>query len=185
MARYPVPVSLAERVTDQPPQQGRVPWSAEQRFRRFRWPLGLAVLAAFGALSMGLAFVLRSEFTYQSACDTEGPRVAAAIETFLRDNSGGVRLGPAEPTICDSVPGVVVGLAPQSRDPDWAALSAALLAAGCNPAAQLGVGYESRSCTRPSGEDITVEVINRDGSVGVHGSSDLDGQGPLPARGTQ
>jgi hypothetical protein len=143
------------------------------------------VLAAFGALSMGLAFMLRSDFTYRSACDTEGPRLAAAMETFLRDNSGGVRLGPAEPTICDSVPGVVVRVAPPSSDPDWAALSDALLAAGCSPAAQLGVGYQSRSCTLPSDERITVEVINRDDSVGVYGSANVDGQGPLPARGTQ
>jgi hypothetical protein len=173
-----------ERITVRQLQQ-RPARSAEQRFRPFRWSLGVAVLATFGSVVLGLAFLLRSDFTSRSACDTEGPRLATAMETFLRENSGGVTFGPAQPTICDSVPGVGVGLAPQERDPDWAALSAALRAAGCSPVAELGVGYEARSCTLPGGEVFAVEVFDRADALGVSGSLTLDGSGPLPARGTR
>jgi len=159
--------------------------TAARRPSHARWPVRLTALAAFAAVSLGTGFVLRPSPADSSACDTAAPRLAAAIESFLRDNSGGIEFGSAEVTICDSVPGVGVGLAARERDPDVVALSTALQGVGCSRGASLGVGYESRYCTLPTGEVLTVDVLNRQGAVRVYGSSTLNGQGPLPARGTQ
>ncbi len=130
---------------------------------------GLGVLAAFAALSGVLLLLARPLFEGLRVCDTEVPPVAGAIEAFLRENTAGVAFGPSEVVLCDSVPGVVVELTARTAKPDVAAVAAALEAGGCGPVTGRGVGYEARTCTLPTGERFTVEIVTR-GSFVVFGS---------------
>ena len=84
------------------------------------------------------------------------------MEAFARENAGPIEFGPAEHVICDSVPGVGVGLPARAPQSAAGSLSDSLKAGGCGPVTDRGVGYEARSCVLPTGEDVTVEVMTRD-----------------------
>ena len=94
------------------------------------------------------------------------------METFVRENAGQIQFGPADPVVCDSVPGVGVGLTARAPQSAAGRLSASLEAGGCGPVTDRGAGYESRSCVLPTGEEVTVEVSTR-GSLSVFASHDF------------
>ena len=138
----------------------------------------IVVVVALGAVA---AIFLRPPFTMPRECDSEGPRLGVAMETFLRDKSGEVKYGPASVTICDSVPGVVVSMRRQTGPVDLSVLFAALTTAGC-VRSEYEFDPNLRSCPLESGKQFLVEVGRSDGRSGspkpgetftIFGSADL------------
>lgn len=127
---------------------------------------------AIALLTAGVVGLASFESTSISACDEEGPRLAEAMDRFLREHAAGVTFAPTEQEVCDSTPGVVVRLIAEGPDAGEATISRALDAAKCGTPTSDG-DYEVRTCVLPSGRSFQAEVTREDGLLTVFGSLDL------------
>jgi len=171
------PVAFSETDPWSPPEPGQQDrWIREDgrdTGPRWCWPQALAVLAVLAVLTfVGARWLVSPLFKGYPECDRDGPRLATAMEIFVRQNAGQNTFGPAEAELCDSSPGVSVRLIARAPQTAAAGLSASFEAGGCGPVTESGVAYSERACVLPTGERITVSNSSQ-GALRVVASHDF------------